>query len=81
MTHNNDLMTIFSNRVVVTKITDPKSDVVILQTGFAGTFAQNGVNNYGVGVGCNIIIDMERNSRGLPVAFNNRKILETKSIE
>ena len=81
VTHNNDLMTIFSNRVVVTKIIDPKSDLVILQTGFAGTFAQNGVNNYGVGVGCNIIVDMERNSRGLPVAFNNRKILETKSIE
>ena len=81
VTHNNDLMNIFSNRVVVTKIINPKSDLVILQTGFAGTFAQNGVNNYGVGVGCNIIVDMERNSRGLPVAFNNRKILETKSIE
>ncbi len=80
VTHNNDLMNIFSNRVVVTKIIDPKSDLVILQTGFAGTFAQNGVNNYGVGVGCNIIVDMERNSRGLPVAFNNRKILETKNI-
>lgn len=81
VTHNNDLMTIFRNRVVVTKIKDSKSDVVILQTGFAGTFAQNGVNNYGVGVGCNIIVDMERNHRGLPVAFNNRKILETKSIQ
>ena len=81
VTHNNDLMTIFSNRVVVTKIIYPESDLVIMQTGFAGTFAQNGVNNYGVGVGCNIIVDMERNSQGLPVAFNSRKILETKTLE
>lgn len=81
VTHNNDLMTIFSNRVVVTKITYPESNLVIMQTGFAGTFAQNGVNNYGVGVGCNIIVDMERNTKGLPVAFNTRKILETKSLK
>ncbi len=81
VTHNNDLMTIFNNRVVVTKISFPESDLVIMQTGFAGTFAQNGVNNYGVGVGCNIIVDMERNTKGLPVAFNNRKILETKNLE
>lgn len=80
VTHNNDLMSIFSNKVVVSKIIDSQKKVTIMQTSFAGVFAQNGVNNYGVAVGCNILVDLERNHNGLPVAFNNRKILETKNI-
>ncbi len=80
VTHNNDLMTFFRDRVVVSKISFPDSDLVILQTSFVGTFAQNGVNNKGVAVGCNIIVDMERNASGIPVAFNNRKVLETTSL-
>lgn len=81
VTHNNDLMLIFSNKVVVSKIIDTEKNVEIMQTSFAGIFAQNGLNNYGVAVGCNILVDLERNHNGLPVAFNNRKILETKNIQ
>ena len=80
VTHNNDLLVLLRNKVVVTKIIDKQKKVEILQSAFVGIFAQNGVNNKGVAVGCNIILDLDRNTSGIPVAFNIRKILETNSV-
>jgi isopenicillin-N N-acyltransferase-like protein len=78
VTHNNDIPTYHEGAVTVLKIKYPNSDLVILQQTFAGQIAQNGVNNYGVGVGMNTIADLPTSDQGIPVSFNVRKILETK---
>lgn len=58
----------------------PNSDLILLQQTFAGQIGQNGVNNYGVAVGINTIIDMPVSNKGIPVLFNVRKILESRNI-
>ncbi len=80
LTHNNDLPSYHEGAVTVLKIKNPNSDLVILQQTFAGQIGQNGVNNYGVAVGINTIIDMPVSNKGIPVSFNVRKILESKNI-
>jgi isopenicillin-N N-acyltransferase-like protein len=80
LTHNNDLPSYHEGAVTVLKIKYPNSDLVILQQTFAGQVGQNGVNNYGVAVGINTIIDMPVSNKGIPVSFNVRKILESKNI-
>ncbi len=80
LTHNNDLPSYHEGAVTVLKIKYPNSDLVILQQTFAGQIGQNGVNNYGVAVGINTIIDMPVSNKGIPVSFNIRKILESKNI-
>lgn len=80
LTHNNDLPNYHEGAVTVLKIQYPNSDLVILQQTFAGQIGQNGVNNYGVAVGINTIIDMPVSNEGIPVSFNVRKILESKNI-
>jgi isopenicillin-N N-acyltransferase-like protein len=80
LTHNNDLPSYHEGAVTVLKIKAPNSDLVILQQTFAGQIGQNGVNNYGVAVGINTIIDMPVSNKGIPVSFNVRKILESKNI-
>ena len=80
LTHNNDLPSYHEDAVTVLKIKYPNSDLVILQQTFAGQLGQNGVNNYGVAVGINTIIDMPVSNKGIPVSFNVRKILESKNI-
>jgi isopenicillin-N N-acyltransferase-like protein len=79
LTHNNDLPGYHEGAVTVIKIKYPNSDLVILQQTFAGQIGQNGVNNYGVAVGINTIIDMPVSDKGIPVSFNVRKILESKN--
>ncbi|PKB00384.1 acyl-CoA:6-aminopenicillanic acid acyl transferase [Flavobacteriaceae bacterium MAR_2009_75] len=79
LTHNNDLPSYHEDAVTILKIKYPNSDVVILQQTFAGQIAQNGVNNYGVAVGINTIIDLPVSNTGIPVSFNIRKILESKN--
>ncbi|MBM1108213.1 hypothetical protein JQC67_18820 [Aurantibacter crassamenti] len=80
LTHNNDLPSYHEDAVTILKIKYPNSGLVILQQTFAGQIGQNGVNNYGVAVGINTIIDMPVSTKGLPVSFNVRKILESKNI-
>tara|TARA_R110002072_G_scaffold70088_1_gene169617 strand:+ start:1440 stop:2618 length:1179 start_codon:yes stop_codon:yes gene_type:complete len=79
LTHNNDLPSYHEDAVTILKIKYPNSDLVILQQTFAGQIGQNGVNNYGVAVGINTIIDMPISNNGIPVSFNIRKILESKN--
>ena len=79
VTHNNDIPTYHEGAVTVLKIKYPNSDLVILQQTFAGQIGQNGVNNYGVGVGMNTIADLPTSDQGIPVSFNVRKILESKN--
>ena len=79
VTHNNDIPTYHEGAVTVLKIKYPNSDLVILQQTFAGQIGQNGVNNYGVGVGMNTIADLATSDQGIPVSFNVRKILESKN--
>ena len=79
LTHNNDLPSYHEDAVTILKIKYPNSDLVILQQTFAGQIGQNGVNNYGVAVGINTIIDMPISNKGIPVSFNVRKILESKN--
>lgn len=79
VTHNNDIPTYHEGAVTVLKIKYPNSDLVILQQTFAGQIGQNGVNNYGVGVGMNTIADLPTSDKGIPVSFNVRKILESKN--
>jgi len=79
VTHNNDIPTYHEGAVTVLKIKYPNSDLVILQQTFAGQIGQNGVNNYGVGVGVNTIADLSITDKGIPVSFNVRKILECKN--
>ena len=80
LTHNNDLPSYHEDAVTVLKIKNANTDLVILQQTFAGQIGQNGVNNYGVAVGINTIIDMPVSNKGIPVSFNVRKILESKNI-
>ncbi|RMA56287.1 C45 family autoproteolytic acyltransferase/hydolase [Ulvibacter antarcticus] len=79
LTHNNDLPNYHEDAVTILKIKYPNSDLVILQQTFAGQIGQNGVNNYGVAVGINTIIDLPISNKGIPVSFNIRKILESKN--
>ena len=80
LTHNNDLPSYHEGAVTVLKIKYPNTDLILLQQTFAGQIGQNGVNNYGVAVGINTIIDMPVSTKGIPVSFNVRKILESKNI-
>ncbi|WP_158548331.1 C45 family autoproteolytic acyltransferase/hydolase [Marixanthomonas ophiurae] len=80
LTHNNDLPSYHKGAVTVLKVKYPNTDLVILQQTFAGQIGQNGVNNYGVAVGINTIIDLPVSNNGIPVSFNVRKILESKNI-
>ena len=66
VTHNNDIPTYHEGAVTVLKITYPNSDLVILQQTFAGQIGQNGVNNYGVGVGMNTILIYQLAIKGYP---------------
>jgi isopenicillin-N N-acyltransferase-like protein len=79
LTHNNDLPSYHEDAVTILKIKYPNSDLVILQQTFAGQIGQNGVNNYGVAVGINTIMDLPISNKGIPVSFNVRKILESKN--
>lgn len=78
--HNNDIPSYHEELVSVLNIKYPDSDLQILQGAFAGQIGQNGINNRGVAVGINTIVNLA-SSDGIPVSFNVRKILECANVD
>lgn len=78
--HNNDIAPYHERATTVLHIKCPDSGLEILQSTFAGQISQNGVNNKGVAVGINFIMDLPLGN-GVPVSFYSRKILETGSVD
>jgi predicted choloylglycine hydrolase len=78
--HNNDLPSYHEELVTVLQIKYPTSDLQILQGTFAGQIGQNGLNNHGVAVGCNLIGNLPSGD-GVPLSINIRKILECSNVD
>lgn len=76
LSHNNDLPTYHEGLGTVLHITLPDSDLEILQGTFAGQIGQNGVNNRGVAVAMNTILDLPLSEEGVPASFHVRRMLE-----
>jgi isopenicillin-N N-acyltransferase-like protein len=72
--HNNDVPSYHEELVSVLHIKEEGSDQEILQGTFAGQIAQNGVNNRGLGVGINTLMDLPAGD-GLPASFHVRRLL------
>ena len=76
LSHNNDMPTYHEGLGTVLHIRVPDSDLEILQGTFAGQIGQNGVNNRGLAVGMNTILDLPLSEEGVPASFHVRRLLE-----
>jgi isopenicillin-N N-acyltransferase like protein len=62
-------------------VKEPNSDVESLVFTVAGKISLAGMNNYGVGICCNTVLQLDFNPRGLAEDFIVRKVLQQKSLE
>ena len=62
------------------RLREPGSDVESLVFTVAGKISLAGMNNYGVGICCNTVLQLDFNPRGLPEDFIVRKVLQQKNI-
>ena len=65
---------------IIMHIVDHITGVESLVFSVAGLVALNGLNNYGIGVVCNNLGQLNHSKDGLPVAFVHRGVLERCSI-
>jgi len=62
------------------RVSEPDSDVESLVFTVAGKLSLAGMNNYGVGICCNTVLQLDFNPRGLPEDFIVRKVLQQKNL-
>jgi isopenicillin-N N-acyltransferase like protein len=62
------------------RVREPDSDVESLVFTVAGKLSLAGMNNYGVGICCNTVLQLDFNPRGLPEDFIVRKTLQHKNL-
>ena len=62
------------------RVVEPDSDVESLVFTVAGKLSLAGMNNYGVGICCNTVLQLDFNPRGLPEDFIVRKVLQQKNL-
>ncbi len=63
------------------RVREPDSDVESLVFTVAGKLSLAGMNNYGVGICCNTVLQLDFNPRGLPEDFIVRKVLQQKNLD
>lgn len=63
------------------RVHEPNSDVVSYVLTVAGKLSLAGMNNYGVGICCNTVLQLDFNPRGLPEDFIVRKVLQQKNLD
>ena len=63
------------------RVRDPDSVVESLVFTVAGKLSLAGMNNYGVGICCNTVLQLDFNPRGLPEDFIVRKVLQQKNLD
>lgn len=63
------------------RIHEPDSDVESLVFTVAGKLSLAGMNNHGVGICCNTVLQLDFNPRGLPEDFIVRKVLQQKNLD
>lgn len=62
------------------RVREPDSDVESLVFTVAGKLSLAGMNNHGVGICCNTVLQLDFNPRGLPEDFIVRKVLQQKNL-
>ena len=62
------------------RVREPDSDVESLVFTVAGKLSLAGMNNHGVGICCNTVLQFDFNPRGLPEDFIVRKVLQQKNL-
>jgi len=62
------------------RVHEPDSDVQSLVLTVAGKLSLAGMNNYGVGICCNTVLQLDFNPCGLPEDFIVRKTLQQKNL-
>ena len=65
---------------ILLRVSEPDSDVESLVFTVAGKLSLAGMNNYGVGICCNTVLQLDFNPRGLPEDFIVRKVLQHKNL-
>lgn len=63
------------------RVREPDSDVESLVFTVAGKLSLAGMNNHGVGICCNTVLQLDFNPRGLPEDFIVRKVLQQKNLD
>lgn len=63
------------------RVHEPDSDVESLVFTVAGKLSLAGMNNQGVGICCNTVLQLDFNPRGLPEDFIVRKVLQQKNLD
>jgi hypothetical protein len=65
---------------MLVRVREAASDVESLVFTVAGKLSLAGMNNYGVGICCNSVLQLDFNPRGLPEDFIVRKVLQQKNL-
>jgi isopenicillin-N N-acyltransferase like protein len=65
---------------MLVRVHEPQSDVESLVFTVAGKLSLAGMNNYGIGICCNSVLQLDFNPRGLPEDFIVRKVLQQRSL-
>ncbi|MFZ5918566.1 MAG: C45 family autoproteolytic acyltransferase/hydrolase [Chloroflexota bacterium] len=81
MAQNMDVPAYYDGYQTLLRIRRPASDLETLVFTAAGLIALNGINNRGIGVCVNTLMQLNHASDGLPVAFVIRGLLERTSHE
>ena len=78
---NLDLNDFYDGYQVVLHIKDPASPIESLVFTTAGFIAMNGLNNQGIGICCNALLQLNHARDGLPVAFVHRGVLAQSKLD
>jgi hypothetical protein len=77
---NMDTPVYYDGFQLLLRVSEPGCDVESLVFTVAGKLSLAGMNNHGVGICCNTVLQLDFNPRGLPEDFIVRKVLQQKNI-
>jgi predicted choloylglycine hydrolase len=81
LSQNMDMPKSYDGRQVLLHIKYPKSSLQSYVFTVAGLLGLCGLNNQPLGICANTLLDLNHNTRGLPVAFIIRRVLECSSLD
>ncbi len=79
LAQNMDVNSFYDESQTLLRIAYPDSDLQAMVFTAAGLLVLNGVNNYGIGICVNTLLQLDHATDGLPVAFIIRRLLEQKT--